>query len=63
MMVIADKLKIKYERKPIPLHNIIQANMDIAKLLNWYLALYFELKGIVTDVTATMKTVPNITSK
>jgi hypothetical protein len=37
--------------------------MDIAKLLNWYLALYFELKGIVTDVTATMKTVPNITSK
>lgn len=33
-MVIADKLKIKYERKPIPLNNIIQANMDIAKLLN-----------------------------
>ncbi len=46
-MVLADKLNTKCDRKPIPPKNIIQAHNDKVKLLKRYLALYFELKGIV----------------
>ena len=62
-IVFADKLNMKCDRKPIPPKNIIQAHNDKAKLLKRYLALYFELNGIVTDVTATINTVPRMISK
>jgi hypothetical protein len=63
MIVLAGRLNIIWDKKPIPPKNIIHANIEIIRLLKRYFPLYFELKGIVKDVTITMKTVPRIISK
>ena len=62
MIVPADRLNIKCDKKPIPPKNITQTNMETIKLLKRYLSLYLGLKGIAAEETATRNTVPKTTS-